>query len=58
MPLPMSTLPTIPFPGSAGPRPALAPGSLLPGNTVAQQLHQHQRLVEVDYAHALGDVVP
>jgi len=33
-------------------------GWLLPGQSVAQELHEHQGLVNVAHAHALGDVVP
>ena len=58
MPLKVSTLPTIGCPGSAGPRPALGLGWLLPGKSVAQELHEHEWLVDVAHAHALGDVVP
>ncbi|EAQ76465.1 hypothetical protein WH5701_04320 [Synechococcus sp. WH 5701] len=41
-----------------GPRPALGRGWLLPGKSVAQQFHQHQRLVDGAHAHPLGDGVP
>jgi len=47
-----------PPPGSAWPRPAPGPGWLLPGKSVAEQLQEHQRLVDVAHAHAFGDVVP
>ena len=29
----------------------------MPGQSVAQELHEHQGLVDVAYAHALGDGV-
>jgi hypothetical protein len=58
MPLPVSTLPTMRFPWSAGPRPAPGPGWLLPGKSVAEQFQEHQRLVDGAHAHALGDGVP
>ena len=58
MPLPVSTRPTIRFPGSAGRCPAPVPGWLLPGKSVAEQFHEHQRLVDVAHAHPLGDGVP
>ena len=44
-------------PGSGGPRPARGRGWLLPGRSVAQELHEHQGLVQVAHAHALGDGV-
>ena len=37
------------------PRLAPGPGSLLPGNTVAEQFHEHERLVDGAHAHLLGD---
>jgi len=46
-----------PPPGSGGLRPAREPGWLLPGKSVAQELHEHQGLVNVAHAHALGDGV-
>ncbi len=55
MPLPVSTLPTMRFPGSGGLRPARGLGWLLPGKSVAQVLHEHQRLVDGAHAPALGD---
>ena len=58
MPLPVSTLPTMRFPGPGGPRPAPGPGWLLLGKSAAEQFHQHQGLVDVAHAHALGDGVP
>ena len=42
-------------PGSAGLRPARGLGWLLPGKTTSQELHEHQGLVDVAHAHALGD---
>jgi hypothetical protein len=39
-------------------RPGRGPGWLLPGQSAAQELHEHQGLVNVAHAHALGDVVP
>ena len=30
----------------------------MPGKSVAQELHEHQRLLRVAHEHALGDVVP
>jgi hypothetical protein len=58
MPLPASTLPTIRTLGSSGLRPTLGLGWLLPGRSVAEQLNEHQRLVDGAHAHALGDGVP
>ena len=34
------------------------PGWLLPGKSVAQQFHEHQRLIDGAHAHLLGDGVP
>ncbi len=33
------------------------PGWLLPGKSMSQELHEHQGLVNVAHAHALGDGV-
>ena len=43
------------FPGSFGPHPALGLGWLLPGKSAAEQFQEHQGLVDVAHAHALGD---
>ena len=45
-----------PCPPSAAQDPALGRGWLLPGKSVAQQLHEHEGLVDVAHAHAFGDV--
>ncbi len=58
MPLPVSTRPTIRLAGSAGRCPAPGPGWLLPGKSVAQQFHEHQRLIDGAHAHPLGDGLP
>lgn len=37
---------------------AVAISQLLPCKSVAQEFHDHQRLVDGAHAHALGDVLP
>jgi len=44
-------------PESGGLRPARGRGWLLPGQSVAQELHEHQGLAHVAHAHVLGDGV-
>jgi hypothetical protein len=48
----VSTLPTMRVPGSSGPRAVPGQGWLLPGNSLAQELHEHQGLDPVAHAHA------
>ena len=44
-------------PGSGGQRPARGLGWLLPGQSMAQELHELQGLVDVAHAHAFRDGV-
>ena len=48
----VSTLPTMRVPGSSGPRAVPGQGWLLPGKSLAQELHEHQGLDPVAHAHA------